>query len=123
MKVEISIEFDKESASVFMAALREISAGFKHLQSVFDASDWSVSTQRAPEPKPKPKTAVKRKPRAGKTLRGTVLTAIKKNKQGMSRKELQEQTGFTGKQLSNYVYQLKKQQKIEVTKDGVFKPL
>ena len=48
MKVDISIAFDKESAGVFMAALREISEGIKNLQRIFDKSDWSVTTERVP---------------------------------------------------------------------------
>ncbi len=124
MKVDISIEFDKESAGVFMAALREISEGIKNLQRIFDKSDWSVTTEGAPEPEPKqPKPAAQRKPRAKKTLRSTVLKIIKKNKDGISRKALQEETGFTAKQISNIVYQLKKNQKIEMTGDGLLKLL
>ncbi|MFO8240138.1 MAG: hypothetical protein R6T90_03970 [Dissulfuribacterales bacterium] len=124
MKVDISVEFDKESAGVFMAALREISEGFKNLQRIFDKSDWSVTTEGAPEPKPKQhKPATQRKPRAKKTLRSTVLRVIKKNKDGISRKALQEETGFTAKQISNIVYQLKKNQKIEMTEDGLLKAL
>lgn len=124
MKVDISVEFDKESAGVFMAALREISEGIKNLQRIFDKSDWSVSTEGVPEPKPKqPKPAPKRKPSTKKTLRGIVLKVIKKNKDGISRKALQEETGFTAKQISNIVYQLKKNQKIEMTGDGLLKLL
>jgi hypothetical protein len=124
MKVDISVEFDKESAGVFMAALREISEGIKNLQRIFDKSDWSVTTERVPEPETKqPKPAAQRKPRAKKMLRSTLLKVIKKNKDGISRKALQEETGFTAKQISNIVYQLKKNQKIEMTGDGLFKIL
>ena len=124
MKVDISGEFDKEAAAVFMAALREISEGIRNLQRIFDKSDWSVTTERVPEPETKqPKPAVQRKPRAKKTLRSTVLKVIKKNNEGISRKALQEETGFTAKQISNIVYQLKKNQKIEMTGDGLFKLL
>ena len=124
MKVDISVEFDKEAAGVFMAALREISEGIKNLQRIFDKSDWSVTTERVPEPETKqPKPAVQRRPRAKKTLRSTVLRVIKKNKGGISRKALQEETGFTAKQISNIVYQLKKNQKIEMTGDGQLKAL
>lgn len=123
MKVDISIEFDKESAGVFMAALREISEGIKNLQRIFDKSDWSVTTERVPEPEePKqPKPAAQRKAKAKKTLRSTVLKVIKKNKNGISRKALQEETGFTAKQISNIIYQLKKNHKIEMTGDGLLK--
>jgi len=36
---------------------------------------------------------------------------------------LQEETGFTGGQISNIVYQLKKLQKIQKTEDGLLKVL
>lgn len=124
MRINILVEFDKESAGVFMDALREISEGIKNLQKIFDKSDWSLTTERAAEPEIKqPRPADQRKPRAKKTLRSTVLKVIKKNKNGISRKALQEETGFTAKQISNIVYQLKKNQKIEMTGDGLLKLL
>ncbi len=127
MKVEISIEFDKELAAALKDTVREFS---REITGVFDKSDWSVSTESVAEPitKTKPKTeqtkpAAQRTPRAGQTLRGTVLKVIEKNKDGISRKELQEETGFSSRQITDYVYQLKKMQKIEKTEDGLFKPL
>jgi hypothetical protein len=124
MKVDISIEFDKELATAIMDTVREISKGMKSLQEIFDKSDLSVSTESVSEPTPEEtKPVVKRKPRAKKTLRGMVLKVIKKNKDGISRKALQEETGFTGGQISNIVYQLKKNQKIQMTEDGLLKLL
>ena len=124
MKVNISIEFDKELATAIMDTVREISKGMKSLQGIFDKSDWSVSTEGVPEPKPKEtKPTTKRKPRAKETLRGSVLKVIKQNRDGISRKALQEETGFTGGQISNIVYQLKKNQKIQMTEDGLLKLL
>ncbi len=124
MKVNISIEFDKEFATAIKATVREISEGIKNMQGSFDKSDLSVSTENVPEPKKKQaKPATKRKPRAKKTLRGTVLNVVKQNKDGISRKDLLEKTGFSKRQITDYVYQLKKLQKIEATKDGLYKPL
>lgn len=124
MKLDITIEFDKELTTAIKTTISEFSEGIKNLQANLDKSDKSASTENVPDPKPKQaKPATKRKPRAKKTLRGTVLKVIKKNKDGISRKALQEETGFTTKQISNYVYQLKKNQKIEMTKDRLFKPL
>lgn len=124
MKLDITIEFDKELTTAIKATVTEFLEGIKSLQANLEKSDKSASTENVSDPKPKQaKPATKRKPRAKKTLRGTVLKVIKKNKDGISRKALQEETGFTTKQISNYVYQLKKNQKIEATKDGLFKPL
>ncbi|MDZ7665264.1 MAG: hypothetical protein U5K27_08060 [Desulfotignum sp.] len=124
MKVDISIEFDKELATAIMDTVREISKGIKSLQGIFDKSDWSVTTESVIEPKPKQTRPVtKRKPRAKKTLRGTVLKIIKQNKEGISRKALQEEASFSTKQISNCVFQLKKNQKIQMTEDGLLKVL
>jgi hypothetical protein len=124
MKVNISIQFDQEFTTAIKDAFREISEGIRNQQVNLDESDSSVPTQKVSEPKPKQtKPAAKRKPRAKQTLRGTVLKVVEKNKDGISRKELQEETGFSTKQISNYVYQLKKTQKIEMTEDGLLKPL
>ncbi|MCA1784602.1 MAG: hypothetical protein LC657_01315 [Desulfobacteraceae bacterium] len=124
MKVDISIEFDKELATAIMDTVREISKGIKSLQGIFDKSDWSVTTESVIEPKPKQtRPVIKRKPRAKKTLRGTVLKIIKQNKEGISRKALQEETGFSTKQISNCVFQLKKNQTIQMTEDGLLKVL
>jgi hypothetical protein len=132
MKVEISIEFDKELTDALMDTFGEFSREITGLRGLLDKADLSVSTEIAPEPKLKPtpkakpeqiKPAVKRKKRPKQTLRGTVLKLVKQNKDGISRKELLEKTGFSKRQITDYVYQLKKMQKIEATKDGLFKPL
>ena len=126
MKIDIFIELDKDLATAFKAAVRDFSEGIKNLQTNLYKPGKSVSTENDPEPKAKTKQtkpAVKRKPRAKKTIEGTVLKFIKQNKDGISRKELLKKTGFTGRQISDYVYQLKKLQKLEKTKKGLFKPL
>jgi hypothetical protein len=128
MKVNISIEFDKELATAIMDTVREISKGMKSLQGIFDKSDWVVTTESVAEPEsesaPKQsKPATKRKPRAKKTIRGTVLKVIKKNKDGISRKALQEETGFTKRQIIDCVYQLIAMQKIGLTEEGLLKHL
>jgi hypothetical protein len=115
-----AIEFDKELAGAIQDTVREISKGIKSLQGIFDKSDWAATTESAPEQKPEqPKPATKRKPRAKKPIRGTVLKVIKQNQNGISRKELLVKTGFSKRQILDCVYQLKKLQKIEATKDGL----
>lgn len=128
MKVDISIEFDKELANALMDTVREFSKEITGLRGIFEKADLSVSAESVPVPKtePKPKQTkptVKRKARPKKTLRDTVLKVIKQNKDGISRKELQKKTGYSNRQMNDYVYQLKKLQKIEKTEDGLFKPL
>jgi t-SNARE complex subunit (syntaxin) len=124
MKLNITIEFDKELATAIKANVREISEGTKNLQTNLENSDKSASTENIPETKPKhAKPAAKRKARPKKTLRGTVLKVIKQNKDGISRKNLLEKTGFSKRQIIDCVYQLKAMQKIEKTEDGLFKIL
>jgi len=124
MKLNITIEFDKDFATAIKANVREISEGIKNLQTNLEKSDKSSSTENIPETKPKQaKPAAKRKARPKKTLRGTVLKVIKQNKDGISRKNLLEKTGFSKRQIIDCVYQLKAMQKIEKTEDGLFKIL
>ena len=124
MKVDISIEFNKELATAIMDTVREISKGIKSLKGILNKSAWAVTTESVIAPKPKQTGPVtKRKPRAKKTLRGTVLKIIKQNKEGISRKALQEETGFSTKQLSNCVFHLKKTQKVQITEGGLLKVL
>ncbi len=128
MKVDITVEFDKELATAIKAIVTEFSEGIKDLHGNFDKSDSSVSTGIAPEPNTKTKNkqtkpAVKRKKRPKQTLRGSVLKLVEQNTDGISRKELLEKTGFSKRQIIDCVYQLKAMQKIEKTEDGLFKPL
>jgi hypothetical protein len=126
MKVNISIEFDKELATAITKTVQELSKGMGSLQEIFDKSDWTVTTESVSEPKPKPKQnkpATKRKPGAHQTLRGTLFKAIKHNEDGISRKDLQKETGFSSKQISNCIFQLKKNQKIQMTEEGLLKVL
>jgi uncharacterized membrane protein len=126
MKVNISIEFDKELATAIVKTIQELSKGMESLQGIFDKSDWSITTESVSEPKPEPqksKPATKRKPGAHQTLRGTLLKVIKQNKDGISRKDLQKETGFSSKQISNCIFQLKNNQKIQMTEEGLLKIL
>jgi hypothetical protein len=124
MKINISIEFDKELTTAIKATVTEFSEGIKSLQANLEKSDKSGSTKNVPDPMPKQtKPTVKRKKRPKQTLRGTVLKVVKQNKDGISRKDLLEKTGFSKRQIIDCVYQLKAMQKIEKTEDGLFKPL
>jgi hypothetical protein len=50
-----------------------------------------------------PKKA-KKKSKPQKSVKATILKTIKKNKDGINTKDLQQQTGFTGKQISNNMF-------------------
>jgi len=81
-----------------------------------------LETKKNPKTKtsksPKHKKSTKTKPQ--KSVSGIIFKTIKKNKDGINSKDLQEQTGFTGKQISNNMVHLKKDKKVEKTKEGLF---
>jgi hypothetical protein len=123
MRIDISIEFDQEFTDKFMAIIQEMSKQIKGHQEIFENTHSSVSAtnvHKAGSEKSKPP---KKKSRPQKTVKGTILKVVKKHKDGITGKELQEQTGFSGKQISNNMFHLKKEKKIEKTKDGLFMAL
>lgn len=123
MKIDISIEFNKEFTDKFMAIIQKISENIKSPQENFDKAHDSLSATNDQEVTPKETRPVKKKSTPQKTVKGTILKMVKKHKDGITGKELQEQTGFTRKQISNNMFHLKKEKKIEKTKDGLFKAL
>jgi predicted Rossmann fold nucleotide-binding protein DprA/Smf involved in DNA uptake len=75
-----------------------------------------------PETKP-PKAAPKKSKKKSKpeiSVKSTILKAIKNHKEGINTKDLQQQTGLTGKQISNNLFHLKKDKKVEKTEGGLF---
>ncbi|WP_457553377.1 hypothetical protein [Desulfobacula sp.] len=135
MKIAITIELDKESAELFQTPFKKLSDQINDLMGLF-GKKVEVNTESDPEPNinvdPKPdldpniKTSKPLKPkkrtktRLQRPVKATILKTIKKNKDGIKAKDLQEQTGFTGKQISNNMFHLKKDKKIEKTKEGLF---
>ena len=121
MKLTVTIELDKESSKAIKTSFSLFSKQLQDLISLFENADFSV--EEAPDPKPaaKPvKRESKKKSRPRKSNKDKVLLAIKKHKDGINFKELQQETGLTGKLISDNVYRLKKQNKIEKTEAGMF---
>ncbi|WP_457551549.1 hypothetical protein, partial [Desulfobacula sp.] len=98
---------------------------------VFETVDFTVEDVPDHEPKldiePKPEPPIKsaspkakRKTKPQKSVKGTILKTIKKHKDGINTKNLQQLTGFTGKQISDNMFHLKKDKKAEKTKEGLF---
>jgi predicted Rossmann fold nucleotide-binding protein DprA/Smf involved in DNA uptake len=123
MRIDISIEFDQEFTNKFMAIIQEVSKQFKDQQEIFEKTHSSVSATNAQKITPEKSKPPKKKSRPQKTVKGTILKVVKKHKDGITGKELQEQTGFNGKQISNNMFHLKKEKRIEKTKDGLFMAL
>ena len=125
MKIAITIELDKKSAELFQTPFKKLSDQISDLMGLFEKVDFTVEDAPDIEPKPEPpiKSAPKKhkkKSKTQKSVKATILKTIKKNKDGINTKDLQQQTGFTGKQISNNMFHLKKEKKVEKTKEGLF---
>ncbi len=131
MKISFTIELDKESAELFQTPFKKLSKQINDLIGMFEKFNYTIENAPDIESKrdlelkppiksatPKPKKGRKSKPQ--KSVKGTILKTIKKNKDGINTKDLQQQTGFTGKQISNNMFHLKKDKKVEKTKEGLF---
>ena len=146
MKIAITIELDEKSAELFQVPFKKLSKQINDLIGMFEKVDYTVEDAPDIEPNmninpksdleskpglenkknfktktsksPKPKKRIKTKPQ--KSVSGTILKTIEKNKDGINTKDLQQQTGFTGKQISDTMFHLKKKKKVERTKEGLF---
>ena len=142
--MKITIELDKETTELFQKPFKKLSDHINNLMGMFEKVE--VNTESDPEPSmnvdpnmnidsksdletkknlktktskaSKPKKITKAKPQ--KSVSGTILKTIKKHKDGIKSKDLQQLTGFTGKQISNNMVHLKKDKKVEKTKEGLF---
>ncbi|MDP8232314.1 MAG: hypothetical protein P9L91_06560 [Candidatus Zophobacter franzmannii] len=145
--MKITIELDKETTELFQKPFKKLSKRINDLIGMFEKVDYTVEDTPDIEPNmnidpksdietnpdletkknlktktsksSKPKKA-KRKSKPQKSVKATILKTIKKNKDGINTKDLQEKTGFTGKQISNNMFHLKKEKKVEKTKEGLF---
>ena len=75
-----------------------------------------------PETKPTKSAAKKptKKPRPKISVKSTILKAVKNHKDGVNTRDLKQETGLTGKQISNNLFHLKKDKKVEKTESGLF---
>ena len=124
MKITITIELDKESAELFQIPFNNLSKQISALIEMFEKVNFTVEDPSDHEPKPEPpiksapqKAKTKSKPQ--KSVKGTILKTIKDHKDGIKTKDLQQLTGFTGKQISNNMFHLKRENKVEKTKEGL----
>lgn len=124
MKIAITIELDKESAEIFQTPFKKLSKQINDLIGMFKKADYKVEDVLALVPETKPTKAApkkaKTKSRSKISVKSTILKAVKNHKDGVSNKDLQQQTGLTGKQISDNLFHLKKDKKVEKTKDGLF---
>ena len=126
MKINITIELDKKSAEVFQIPFKKLSKQINELIEMFDKVEYVIEDAPDIEPKqdlePKPpkkhkqsqKPQVAQKPKKTQKpkkpqipVKATIFEAIKEHNGGVSTKELQTQTGFTSKQISNNMFHLR----------------
>ena len=125
MKISVTIELDKDSSQKFKNSFLNFSKQINEMISSLGNTNCSVEeaavTEPKPEPLPKPvKPVSKKKPKPRKSNLNIILKTIKKHKSGINFKELQQETRLTGKKISDNVYRLKKENKIEKTDAGMF---
>jgi predicted Rossmann fold nucleotide-binding protein DprA/Smf involved in DNA uptake len=125
MKLTVTFELDKDSDQYIKTSFSNLTKQFSDLIGLFENTEFKIEEAAPVEPDTKPATmpvkqAPKKKSKPRKSNKTTILKAIKKHKEGISSKELQQETGFTGKQVSNSVFRLKNENKIEKTEAGMF---
>ncbi|HKK99977.1 MAG TPA: hypothetical protein VJ943_06975 [Desulfotignum sp.] len=132
MKLTVTVQLDENSSQLIKTALLNLSKRINDLTQGVEKMPASVKGSTGVDPKPvsvsaKPaaktvsaKPAAKKRPKPRKSNLNTVLKTIKKHKDGINFKELQKETGLTGKQVSDNAYRLKKDNKITKTEKGMF---
>ncbi|HKJ99512.1 MAG TPA: hypothetical protein VJ959_11360 [Desulfotignum sp.] len=123
MKFTITVQLDEESSQLIKTSLMNLSKRIKDLTNVFEKMPSSFEEPADIAPKPvttSVKPAAKKKSKPRKSNLDAVLKTIKKHKEGINFKDLQKETGLTGKQISDNAYRLKKENKIKKTEQGMF---
>ncbi len=123
MKLTFTIQLDEESSQLVKTSLMQLSKRINDLTGGYEKKDSSFEKSTSTAPKPatvSAKPAAKKKPKPRKSNLNAVLKTIKKHKDGINFKELQKETGLTGKQISDNAYRLKKENKIKKTENGMF---
>ncbi len=124
MKIAITIELDKESAEIFQTPFKKLSKQVNDLIGMFKKADYKIEDVKAPAPETKPPKAApkksKKKSRSKISVKSTILKAVKNHKDGVNTKDLKQETGLTSKQISNNLFHLKKDKKVEKTEGGLF---
>jgi negative regulator of replication initiation len=124
MKLTITIELDKDSSQYIQTTFSSFAKQLSDLIGLFENAELSVEEITAVEPDTKPATkpvkrATEKKSKPRNSNIDTVLKAIKKHKDGINSKELQQETGLASRIIWDNVYRLKKQNKIEKTEAGM----
>jgi hypothetical protein len=124
MKLTVTFELDKDSDQYIQKSFSSLTKQFSDLIGLFKNAEFKIEETVPVEPDAKPATmpvkrAPKKKSKPKKSNIDKILKTIKKHKEGISSKDLQQETGFTGRVVWDNVYRLKKENKIEKTEAGM----
>ncbi len=132
MKITITVELDQEATQMIANPLDSISQKITHLIESFEQNSQGVES--TPEKPAVPTNETEEEPAQEpaqtqesadsisdkKNIKKTILETIKSKKSGIKAKQIRELTGFTGKQISNNVFHLKKEKLVRKTPKGFF---
>ncbi|ACN14315.1 hypothetical protein HRM2_12030 [Desulforapulum autotrophicum HRM2] len=133
MKITITVELDQEATQMIANPLESISQKITNLIESFEKHSQVIKA--TPEESAVPPNEIKEDPihdrpvqtqepansiSDRKNIRKSILEAIKSKKTGFKAKQIQEITGFTGKQISNNIFHLKKAKLVRKTPKGFF---
>lgn len=105
----------KKLKSQLTSIANSLSSLSQRVEKVVEQIDKLQAPKKAPIKKP---AAKKARPKKQLTVLDTVFNAIKRTKKGVTVAKLKEKTDLTPKQLSNALYKLTKQGKIEAVSRG-----
>ena len=133
MKITITVELDQEATQMIANPLESISQKITKLIESFEVHSPVIKpTQENPvvppneteeEPIKEPSQTQEEPVNSisdKKNIKETILETIKSKKGGVKAKDIQEITGFTGKQISNNIFHLKKKKLVKKTPKGFF---
>ena len=150
MKITITVEVDEESVEFIENTFGKLSERIDTLISMFEKSDYVIDNpvektkdlveenlveealveedlveeDLVEEDLGEKKSIIEEPPEESIAPRGivkaTILQEIKKHKRGITSEKLRQETGFTGKQISNNMFHLKKANLVKKTKSGRF---
>ncbi len=133
MKITITVELDQEAAQMIANPLESISQKITKMIESFEIQ--SPVIKPTPENPVVPTVEIEEEPiqetaqtqedpvnniSDKKSIKETILEAIQSKKSGIKAKDIQEITGFTGKQISNNIFHLKKEKLVKKTPKGFF---
>lgn len=95
--------------------LKKLSAKVEKLIAQIDAPATTRPETRPAESRPKPAAQSSKT-----TAVDTVFGIIKRSRKGVDIKTLKQKTGFEDKKLHNIIYKLKKQNKIQTQRKGIY---